>query len=222
MTNTPLLNCENLDVIQKNKLYLFKLGQQDELYEHEIKLCVRRIYSELEHIAEVFHTGPYDNYYSESKNNLQQFMEDRCFSSKGESLYEVLSNFLQFRLERNVMYFSIGKYKGRIVQDVIDEDIDYCKWFAGNVIGRDFDTLKIIDYIYKKLNDVPYRDKNPKLVLQDILDDYIPKEWKKIIDRDAIISRVDGYRGGKSSGYDFVGDDYDSWEYDVYDYGDFC
>lgn len=50
------------------------------------------------------------------------------------------------------LYFYFGKYKGRIVQNIYEEDKQYCEWFKNNVVGNDYNTLVIIDYIVKKGN----------------------------------------------------------------------
>lgn len=55
------------------------------------------------------------------------------------------------------LYFPFGKYKGRIVQDVLVEDKEYCKWFLQNVFGRNENELKILDYLNKAIN---YNNKN--------------------------------------------------------------
>ena len=70
---------------------------------------------------------------------------------KGKDLYGPLERYIQFKMKPNALYFTFGKYKGRIVQDILMEDTDYCEWFSENICGRDFNTLKILDLIHKTL-----------------------------------------------------------------------
>ena len=68
---------------------------------------------------------------------------------------ERLEDLIKLRLN-TPLYFSFGKYKGRIVQDILQQDRDYCDWFLDNIRGTDFNTLKILDYLYKKLHHIDY------------------------------------------------------------------
>ena len=46
------------------------------------------------------------------------------------------------------LYFEFGKYKNRIVQDIVNEDPEYCKWFVNSIRGEDLNTLKICNYLF--------------------------------------------------------------------------
>lgn len=46
------------------------------------------------------------------------------------------------------MVFQIGKYKYFDVEDVINEDPDYCIWFINNVSGNEFVKSKIKESLY--------------------------------------------------------------------------
>lgn len=45
------------------------------------------------------------------------------------------------------LYFEFGKYKNRIVQDVFEQDEQYCIWFIKTIRGEDLNTLKILNYL---------------------------------------------------------------------------
>lgn len=46
----------------------------------------------------------------------------------------------------------LGKYKGRKVQDIFNEDVQYLKWYAENVEGSDFDPV-IFGEVQAKVQD---------------------------------------------------------------------
>jgi hypothetical protein len=54
--------------------------------------------------------------------------------------------------------FNFGKYKGKNINDIIDDDLSYCKWLINNADFRfknktqDKKSKKIIDYIRLKLS----------------------------------------------------------------------
>lgn len=100
------------------------------------------------------------------------------------------------------------------------EDENYCSWPSENVIGKDFNTLKILDYIHKSsIRDKSYTDKIKTNVLTDILSKYIPSNWHEVIDKEEIL----GTKRYKDCPFD---DTYmTDWEetmYDIIDYGDLC
>lgn len=72
--------------------------------------------------------------------------------SDPSDFYEYFVEYLTFLMERNSMYFTFGKYRGMLVDAVLQENKDYCKWFVYNVRGRDLKTLRILDYLNKKVN----------------------------------------------------------------------
>lgn len=70
------------------------------------------------------------------------------------SLYDIgrsLYGYLNYMMKNNDLKFMFGKYKDLYVDMVLREDEEYCEWFSNNVIGKDFNTLKILDYIHKRL-----------------------------------------------------------------------
>ena len=49
------------------------------------------------------------------------------------------------------LYFEFGKYKNRIVQDIFEQDQNYCAWFVNVIRGEDLNTLKILNYLNHRL-----------------------------------------------------------------------
>lgn len=64
------------------------------------------------------------------------------------------------------LYFTFGKYKGRIVQDIMETDPDYCGWLTNNIISNNLEILIIIDFINK--NGERYTVENPHETLKQI------------------------------------------------------
>ena len=63
-----------------------------------------------------------------------------------------LYEYITFLMEENFLTFTFGKYKDIYVDIILEEDKDYCQWFVDNIRGTDFNTLKILDYLNKKIN----------------------------------------------------------------------
>lgn len=151
------------------------------------------------------------------------------------------------KMDSYYLYFTFGKYKGRIVQDILEEDESYCHWFLHEVRGNDFNTLKILDYLSKcifygqqtVILDMPWGVQmqyykywlgDPDTIFEEViseLPDKIAKEARE--DKDFILEFF-SYSGCKSKSYNIKSSDLDCggmspWEEmmsDVIDYGDLC
>lgn len=131
------------------------------------------------------------------------------------------------------LYFPFGKYKGRIVQDIVSKDKDYCEWFLKRVYGKNEQTLKILDYLNKAITfgnyDYMFIDLNTCLMNLETtfvkLDEKSQRDWKH--NKDMIkmdYNYKKGIRSSSSSYNDFEGgsDIADDWMCEVYNYEDFC
>jgi len=210
---------EDFKCKQLNNKYLFERKQEEDELIHNlleaIKYVERRI-KECEKYGE--------HYISRHSTNLQCIMNENSSVSgyDGESFNDRIKQLLLYREEYvDALYFPFGKYKGRIVQDVLKEDKSYCKWFSENIIGKDYNTLKILDFLHKKLEDLPYIDKDRKQELNRILKDYVPQEWQKDIVKEKLLT-TNKYYGSSSNYDDSYYDDPNDWMSDVIDYGDLC
>lgn len=165
-----------------------------------------------------------ENWYSRNMTNLQYFMNECTVHNLNtyysDSLLDRIKELLEFEMQPTILYFSFGKYKDRIVQDILQEDKDYCKWFSENVVGKDFNTLKILDFLHKTLINVKYIDKDQKIILDIIIRSYVPKEWRSSIDIEYILDRSKANLD-KHLSYPSM----TPWEEDmmeIWGYGDFC
>lgn len=87
-----------------------------------------------------------------------------------------LKDYLELKLAKP-LYFSFGKYKGRIVQDIMEKDKGYCYWFVRNVISDNQETLRILDFISK--NGKRYTVSNPLQELKNIFKNDLKIELKE-------------------------------------------
>lgn len=161
-----------------------------------------------------------EKYLLNKKHELEECIEDM----KESYAFEIsLKKALKIILDKP-LYFSFGKYKDRIVQDILQQDEDYCIWFRDNVRGKNFEDLQIIDYLVKKLNNDDYWLGSPQVELENLIKQYNLKI--KSLSKNYILEEF-SYTT-KSSGYnssDFNGRYMSDWEeqmYEIYDYGDLC
>ena len=194
-----------LETKQANERYLFKLKQEEETLLYDLQQAI--------------------DYNKISVANLDDALEGHCYSNngfdieyvlngtwKGKDIYCPLEEYIEFKMQADVLYFTFGKYKGRIVQDILVQDRDYCEWFSENVCGRDLNTLKILDFLHKTFIGNPYIDKDKQEVINKILT-LFPVEWIPYIKLDRKIS-------SSHIPKDFAEDPSDHWMYDVIGYED--
>ena len=195
---------------QKNEKFLFDLKQKEEKYKHDLEFCIKRTTKLLEDTKVQ---------YSNKKSNLQYFMSNSSCFQGTSCLYFHIKDYIKYLMSKTeILYFTFGKYEGRIVQDIINEDKEYCKWFSENVIGKDLNTLKILDYLHKTLLGKPYCNRTKKDCYHEVLQ-YVPMKWIPEIDEEEILETKKCSNSIEDCSY------MTPWEeqmYDVLDYGDFC
>ena len=119
------LTPSNFEAEQRNKEFRFKRKQNYEKIMHDLNALFEKYENKTVSFYEVSDTSDFYKYFVE---------------------------YLTFLMEHNSMYFTFGKYRGMLVDAVLQENKDYCKWFVYNVRGRDLKTLRILDYLNKKVN----------------------------------------------------------------------
>lgn len=115
----------NFEAEQKNKEFRFKRKQEYEKIIHNL-------------------TDLFEKYENETVSYYQ--VDDTSY------FYKYFVKYLTFLLEYNSLHFTFGKYKAMLVDVVLQEDVDYCRWVLYNIRGWNLNTLKILDYLNKKLN----------------------------------------------------------------------
>lgn len=161
------LNIPTAEQIDKlNVMFLRKLTKK---YEDIITL-IKAIVQDITERANKFEKGSSD-YYKVIWLHISGYYKN------GYSLMDCLYIALYYSVIPDPFYFTFGRYAGRIVQDIIEEDFSYCRWFKDNVIGIDYYTLKAIDYFHKLSEGCIYYDKSIYNNYVDLLEQYIPEEW---------------------------------------------
>ena len=202
-----------LETKQANDKYIFGIKQQEEKILCKFQKALDYVTQKVPKLKE----GMDGHHYSRNFSDMYSLLKG--YYSDGPDLIERMKELLEFKMTPDLLYFTFGKYKDRIVQDVLQEDRKYCKWFSNNVCGKDLPTLTILDYLHKELSGLDYNIKSKKFVLQDILLTYIPMEWHKYIDKEEILGTK---HYNDCSFPDYYYDDRDDWMFDVLDYGDLC
>lgn len=220
-----------LKVKQANERYILSVDQEIEGYLTKLKQRAQ----EAEKIV--------------NASNYEYFSKDTTYARYAYRLYEIdkwIRAVCLTKMKSFYLYFTFGKYKGRIVQDILNEDKSYCEWFVHQVRGNDFNTLKILDYLSKCLyygeqtailglpggiNIKFYRYwlVNPEEIFELVISE-IPKIMKKEAkeDKDYILGEIFPYKEIRHNSYsnsDFDCGGMTPWEEqmcDVIDYGDLC
>lgn len=89
---------------------------------------------------------------------LENNLEDIKINVGKSGLFDIMDKIKQFGYEQHFadylalvadypLWFPFGKYKDRIVQDILEQDKDYCIWFVNVIRGEDEQTLKILNYL---------------------------------------------------------------------------
>lgn len=129
-----LVELEKLDVKQANEKYIMSVNHKIEKYLTELKKKAYKV--------EKYASERGDGYFSKTMTNLR-------YKYNLNEIPKWIRAVIFTKMESYYLYFDFGKYKGRIVQDILKEDESYCAWFLHEVIGKDFNTLKILDYLSK-------------------------------------------------------------------------
>lgn len=157
------------------------------------------------------------------------------------NIEKYLHQYITFLMEENFLTFTFGKYKDMYVDIILEQDRDYCEWFVNNIRGTDFNTLKILDYLNKKINgrtteQQKYYFKRFDEVWFEVLK-IVPECWKSYIqDLYKQFKEKFSYIQPKSKGSSYYSKDeldvggYDDdccnefcyYAYYVVDYGDLC
>lgn len=201
-----------LEINQANERYLFNVKQEEKV--------TYKFQKALDYATEMVPKLKYGmdgHYYSRNLSDMYSLLKG--YYDDGPDLIDKIKELLEFRMTPDPLYFTFGKYKGRIVQDVLEDDIAYCEWFSKNVCGKDLNTLTILDFLHKELNGYKYNIKNKKLQLDRILFSYVPQTWHKYVDKEEILGTK---RYTTSTSIEDYYDDRDDWMSDVLDYGDLC
>lgn len=209
------------EVTQANEKYLFSIKQEEDKLIYGLKESIEYVKNLLKKHDYAIDGHEYSRHCTDLQYLMNRYTEWHWGTDITNSFNSRLSQLLSWRTKYvDCLYFTFGKYKGRIVQDIVNEDRNYCSWFSNNVVGRDFNTLKILDFLHKQLNGFPYVEKSGKQELESILQEYIPAEWHSYIDKEEVLGTK------KYIGCDSIGDvGMSPWEEmmtDVIDYGDLC
>lgn len=165
----------------------------------------------------------YNNLYLlERKEKENELLEDSSFDIERIKkdpeymlrIFHSLKEYLELKLSKP-LYFTFGKYKGRIVQDIMEKDKEYCDWFANNIIPNNQETLIILDLINKYGE--RYTVSNPLQELKNIFKNDLEIELKE--DDNKYLKKLffNLYCKYKSSGYsDYSG----KAEFDFYGHWD--
>lgn len=196
-----------LEIKQANERYLFKLKQEEETLLYDLQQAIDYNKVSAANLA----NGLEGHYYSHNGFDIEYILNGTWM---GKDIYCPLEEYIEFKMQADVLYFTFGKYKGRIVQDIVVQDKDYCEWFSENVCGRDLNTLKILDFLHKALIGNPYIDKDKQEVINKAMT-LFPVEWIPYIKLDKKTSCA--YMPAH-----FADDPADHWMADVLDYGDLC
>lgn len=92
----------------------------------------------------------------EIKYKITSYLQKNPEQTRVFGLEKYIFQYLNYQFKNNDLKFTFGKYKDVYVDLVLRKDKEYCKWFSENVIGKDFNTLKILDYIHKRLSGCDY------------------------------------------------------------------
>lgn len=225
-----LVELEELDVKQANEKYIMSVNHKIEKHLTELKKKAYEVEkSASEHGYGYFSKTMTYLRYKYNLNEIPKWIRAVIFT-KMESCY---------------LYFDFGKYKGRIVQDILKEDENYCAWFLHEVIGKDFNTLKILDYLSKvfyhglqteffglpaqvRFKYYKYWLKDPSKVFYEVLKEIPEKVAQEALKDKNYILETFSFSKKKSStsnSSDFdcgYLSDYDEMMYDIIDYGDLC
>ena len=222
---------ETLEVKQANERYNLSVNQEIETYVIKLKEKAQQ--------AEKTVTA----------SNYEYFSKDTTYARYAYRLYEIdkwIRAVCLSKMKSFYLYFTFGKYKGRIVQDILNLDKNYCEWFVHEVRGNDFNTLKILDYLSKclyygeqtailglpggiNIKYYKYWLTNPQEIFEIVISE-IPEIMKKEAreDKDYILSEIFPYTQNKSrtnNSVEFDCGGMTPWEEqmsDVIDYGDLC
>lgn len=208
-----------------SKIDALKVAQENEKY----MLCLRQELARCKLELE------------EALEKVNQNLEEIEDSDLGDlySLYSInfyVTKVLEAFLDTQVLYFPFGKYKGRIVQDVLEKDLSYCTWFSKNVRGTDIGTLQLLDFLCKKLHGETEIEKRYYTVsVRDTLDmiilNHIPLNGRNSINTESILEKFSykAPKGSYSKNYGYFSDDMsvDEGSFFYYgdcvvDYGDLC
>lgn len=223
---------------QHNELYILRQKQNLENAEFELKKWIKYANNLLLKISEekkvsyeqVIASYTYTGNQTDIETLLQCSITENAtsyfetYSNTENCFYSKIKDFLKASLEfKHLQYvFGFGRYNGRYVKEILTEDREYCVWFRDNIIGDNFEQLQLIDYICKTINNIPYYTKKQEWIeLQQIISDYVPLEWHKYIDNEKILNLTVN-KGSSFEKSSLIGNDYDSWEYEVYNYEDLC
>lgn len=164
----------------------------------------------------------YNNLYLlERKEKENELLEDSSFDIERIkkdpeymlNIFSSLKRYLGLKLSKP-LYFTFGIYKGRIVQDIMEKDKEYCDWFANNIISNNQETLIILDLINK--NGERYTVSNPLQELKNIFKNDLEIELKEDDNKYLKELFFNLYCEYKSSGYSYSG----KAEFDFYGHWD--
>ena len=116
------------EVNQANEKYQFEKKQEKDSLQRKLEVEINKLLSKTKNSKKL--TG---------------------YSSTHDHFVEAFREYMKFILNTCSLKFTFGKYTGYYVDIILREDIEYCEWFSENVRGQDLNTLKILDYIHKKL-----------------------------------------------------------------------
>lgn len=187
----------DFELKQINELYLFKKKQELEASKYECEQCIKRIKDYLNEFAQEHQVNyvtamEMSSLVSQLKN-IQALLQChiyydesnnvRLIQSSGECFYDCLEDYYQALILDNLLGYEFpnGKYRGRIVQQILELDPHYCAWYRDNVIAQTEEHLKLLDYISKSLAGVLYVTDINKINAQLDLYNILPTDWVKYV-----------------------------------------
>ena len=222
---------EPLEIKQANERYILSINQ-------EIQGHLTRLKQRAQEAEKIVNASSYE-----------YFSKDTTYARYAYRLYEIdkwIRAVCLTKMKSFYLYFTFGKYKGRIVQDILNLDKNYCEWFVHEVRGNDFNTLKILDYLSKclyhgeqtailglpggvNIKYYKYWLIDPQEIFELVVSE-IPQIMKKEAreDKDYILGEIFPYVQNKSrtnNSVEFDCGGMTPWEEvmsDVIDYGDLC
>ena len=189
---------KELQVKQANDKYLFEQKQTLELLQNRLKEVIEK--QQKQTIKLIQHYEDKEKYCRHLFTSIAEVWDDK------NSCYAL---YLYLRLKADTpLYFTFGKYKDRIVQDILIQNRLYCKWFMDNIRGQDLNTLKILDYMNKYIKDKTYFLDSVESILKELFDKCLDQEiYKEIVNSyyfKDYVSKIQWYQFEDKYGYDYT------------------
>lgn len=166
--------------------YIEKFNKGKFLFNKELEYALEQIENLLPCLTE----GLEGHLYAKGQKDIEVLLNKKYWVYEGRGLLEILADYTEFMANPDPMYFTFGKHRGEVVQDIIEEDQSYCHWFSDNVVGEDLKTLQILDFIHKYRVGAEYRIKKFDQLLTNLVREYIPDYLQDYIDKEQVLRLI--------------------------------